>query len=72
MNKCRHCHRPVEGSTHYCEAEGRTLRQDDGDDFILSAIVGAATDSAILGAVLGGSVTGAIIGDLLNGGDLFD
>ena len=40
---------------------------DDSGDFILSAIIGAATDSAIIGGLLGGSMTGGIVGDLLDG-----
>lgn len=45
-------------------------RNDDGD-FILSAIIGAATDSAILGGLLGGSIMGGVLGDVFDG-DLFD
>ena len=44
---------------------------DDSGDFLMSAIIGAATDSAILGGLLGGSMTGGIVGDLLDG-NLFD
>jgi hypothetical protein len=40
-------------------------------DFILSAVIGAATDSALLGGLLGGDMTGGILGDMLDG-DLFD
>lgn len=45
---------------------------DDGSDFVLSAAIGFATDSALIGGLLGGDLTGGIVGDLLNGGELFD
>ena len=45
---------------------------DDGSDFILSAAIGYATDSALIGGLLGGDLTGGIVGDLLSGGELFD
>ena len=40
-------------------------------DFLLSAVIGAATDSALLGGLLGGSFLGGMAGDLFDG-DLFD
>jgi hypothetical protein len=42
-----------------------------GLDFLASAAIGYATDSALLGGLLGGSFEGGIVGDLLDG-DLFD
>ncbi len=44
--------------------------EDDGN-FLMSAAIGAVTDSALLGGLIGGSFTGAIVGDMLDG-DLFD
>lgn len=41
-------------------------KRDGNGDFVLSAIIGAATDSAILGGLLGGSIIGGILGDLFD------
>ena len=49
----------------------KTNNEDDGD-FLTSAAVAYATDSAIIGSVVGGSVAGAVVGDMLNGGELND
>jgi len=48
-------------------------RRDEGEshDFILSAMIGYATDSALLGGLLGGDMLGGFLGDALDG-DLFD
>lgn len=46
-------------------------RLNDTGDFIISAAIGAATDSALLGGLLGGDMLGGIVGDLFDG-DLFD
>jgi hypothetical protein len=58
--------------------EKRTYRRvtssetlNDTGDFLLSAAVGAATDSALLGGIVGGDMLGGIVGDILDG-DLFD
>jgi len=58
--------------------EQRTYRRvtssdviDDSGDFLVSAVIGAATDSALLGGMLGGDMLGGVVGDLLDG-DLFD
>lgn len=40
-------------------------------DFLLSAVIGAATGSALLGGLLGGDLLGGIAGDMLDG-DLMD
>lgn len=58
--KCKNCNETEE----YCNCT-------DGGDFVLSAVVAAATDSSILGAIVGGDITGAVLGDILDG-DLFD
>ena len=47
------------------------LNADEDDSFLVSALIGYATDSAILGGLLGGDMTGGIVGDLMDG-DLFD
>lgn len=44
---------------------------DNSGDFLLSAAIGAATDSALLGGLLGGDFLGGAVGDMLDG-DLFD
>ena len=72
MPYCKHCNEYVYSSatTHDCPKNG-LLRIDDDNSFLVSAIIGAATDSALLGGLLGGDITGGIVGDLLDG-DLFD
>lgn len=45
---------------------------DSSGDFLMSAAIGYATDSALLGGMLGGDMAGGIVGDLMSGGDLFD
>lgn len=70
MNTCKHCNERFY-SSHYCEKERRTIRESDTGDFLTSAVIGYATDSAILGGLLGGDMTGGIVGDLLDG-NLFD
>jgi hypothetical protein len=40
---------------------------DEDDSFIVSTIIGVATDSALLGGLLGGSLLGGILGDSLDG-----
>ena len=71
MKTCKHCKKQVSGS-HYCESAKRTISEDSDGDFLLSAAIGYATNSAIIGGLLGGDMTGGIVGDILNGGDLLD
>ena len=71
MKTCKHCNKDFD-SDHYCHAAGRTIDHDDDGDFLLSAVIGYATNSAILGGVLGGDFVGGIVGDILDGGSLFD
>ncbi len=67
---CRHCGNSVRGSTHDCPKAG-LLDVDEDDSFLVSTIIGAATDSALLGGLLGGDIVGGLLGDLLDG-DLLD
>lgn len=69
---CKHCEDYVSSSarTHNCRKKG-LLDVDEDDSFLVSAIIGAATDSALLGGLLGGDLTGGLLGDILDG-DLFD
>lgn len=67
---CKHCDKTIKGS-HYCHVAERDIDYDDDNSFIISAIIGAATDSALLGGLLGGDLLGGIAGDLMDG-DLFD
>ena len=61
MDTCRKC-----GEEKFdCECD------DDSGDFLLSAVVGAATDSAIIGGLVGGDIIGGMLGDGLDG-DLMD
>lgn len=73
MPYCKYCSDYVSESatTHYCKKKGILEIEDDGSSFLVSAVVGAATDSALIGGLLGGDMIGGVIGDLLDG-DLFD
>lgn len=67
--KCRHCGRY---DRHWCSVVNRAVSPvENVDDFIISAVVAAATDSAIIGGLVGGDFVGGVVGDLLDG-DLFD
>lgn len=70
---CRHCGSKVSSSssTHNCSKKG-LLRVDEDDSFLVSSLIGFATDSALLGGLLGGNIVGGILGDVLGDGDLFD
>jgi len=72
MPYCKYCEKYVSSSatTHDCRKRG-LLNVDEDDSFLVSAIIGAATDSAIVGGLLGGDMLGGILGDCING-DLFD
>jgi hypothetical protein len=72
MPYCKHCKNYISSiaTTHYCGKAG-LLNVDEDDSFIVSTIIGAATDSALLGGLLGGDTIGGILGDLFDG-DLFD
>lgn len=72
MPYCKHCEELVSSSatSHRCKKVG-LLDIDEDDSFLVSAIIGAATDSALLGGLLGGDLLGGILGDVLDG-DLFD
>lgn len=73
MPYCKHCSEYVSytETVHYCKEKGFLNIEDDGSSFLVSAIIGAATDSALLGGLLGGDIVGGALGDLLDG-DLFD
>lgn len=70
---CKYCEKRVssDATTHYCSKKKGLLDIDEDDSFLVSTIIGAATDSAILGGLLGGDFTGGFLGDILDG-DLFD
>jgi hypothetical protein len=72
MPYCKHCNEFVSASatSHNCRKVGLLNVQED-NSFLVSAIIGAATDSAIMGGLLGGDMLGGMIGDLLDG-DLMD
>lgn len=72
MPYCKHCEEFVSkyDKTHNCRKAG-LLNVDEDDSFLVSAIIGYATDSAILGGLLGGSFLGGALGDGLDG-DLLD
>ncbi len=72
MGYCKHCNQEISSNerTHNCREVG-LLNIDEDDSFIVSAIIGLASDSALLGGLLGGDISGGIVGDMLDG-DLFD
>ena len=72
MPYCKHCREFVysNDSTHHCSKKG-LLNVDEDDSFLVSTLIGLATDSAIVGGLLGGDLLGGILGDSLDG-DLFD
>ena len=61
--RCRACDKIVTGS-HYCEVERRRIEEDDSS-FIMSAVIGYATDSAIVGGLLGGDFVGGFVGQAI-------
>lgn len=72
MPYCKHCNEYVSSSatSHRCRKVG-LLDIDEDDSFLVSAVIGAVTDSTLLGGILGGSFSGGLLGDVLDG-DLFD
>lgn len=72
MPYCRHCSEYVSSSatTHNCRKVG-LLNVNEDDSFIVSTLMGLASDSAVVGGLLGGNIAGGILGDALDG-DLFD
>jgi len=71
---CQHYVSPFdEGGVPTKPSTSSRRSEDDSGvgDFLISAGVAAATDSALLGIALGGDAMGAIAGDLFDG-DLFD
>lgn len=63
---CKHC--GAKGD-HYCTVKSKHMNSDlDIDNFVISAIVGAATNP-IVGGLVGGSFLGGIVGDMLGGDD---
>lgn len=69
---CKHCGKQIHSweKEHNCPKKG-LLNVNEDDSFLVSTLIGLATDSALLGGLLGGSLTGGILGDVLDG-DLFD
>jgi len=72
MPYCKHCSDYVSNSAtyHRCSKKG-LLDIDEDNSFLISAVIGATTDSALLGGLLGGDMLGGIVGDMFDG-DLFD
>lgn len=65
---CKYCGEKLNASirTHHCSKKG-LLEVDEDDSFLVSAIIGAATDSALIGGLLGGDLLGGVLGDSLDG-----
>lgn len=72
MPYCKHCSEYVStyATSHNCKKKG-LLQISEDNSFIVSTLIGVATDSALLGGLLGGDIVGGILGDILDG-DLFD
>ncbi len=72
MPYCKHCREYVSSSadTHDCRKKG-LLNVDEDNSFLVSSLIGYATDSGIIGGLLGGDMLGGILGDAMDG-DLFD
>ena len=60
-----HSNTPVSLSDSRCQSKS----SNDSDDFLLSAVVGAATNSSIIGGLVGGDFLGGVVGDILGGSD---
>jgi len=59
--KCKACGE-VWDRDHYCRVAQRTVTYDDSN-FMLSMLVGYATDNAVIGGVVGGSFIGGLMGE---------
>lgn len=69
---CKYCKQELSEytRTHDCQQKG-LLKVSEDDSFMVSALIGYASDSALLGGLLGGDFIGGGLGDILDG-DLFD
>lgn len=67
MSYCKYCGEYVSSSvsTHSCPKAG-LLNVNEDDSFLVSTLIGVATDSALIGGLLGGSLLGGIVGDLFD------
>lgn len=67
---CKHCRELVSenATSHNCTKVG-LLNIDEDDSFLVSTLIGLATDSTLMGGLLGGSFTGGLLGNLLSGDD---
>lgn len=70
MPYCKHCRDYVseDADSHECRRVG-LLNITEDDSFLVSTLIGMATDSGITGALLGGSIAGGFLGDLLSDDD---
>ena len=64
--QCKHCGEQFTAPKHNCPKRG-LLNVDEDNSFLVSAVIGAMTDSTLLGGVLGGSIVGGLLGDALDG-----
>lgn len=69
---CKYCKEQIllVDNLHDCKKIG-LLDINKDDSFLVSAIIGAVTDSTLLGGLLGGDFIGGILGDITDG-DLLD
>jgi hypothetical protein len=72
---CEHCGQykgdTVEQKIRHLETCCTPKRKNDSGDFLVSAAIGAITDSAVVGGLVGGNLLGGIVGDALFGDDDF-
>ena len=64
---CKYCGEKInsDNNEHECPKKG-LLNINEDDSFLVSALIGYATDSFIIGGALGGDLVGGILGDILN------
>ena len=70
MNTCPYCRQTIVSRDHYCTAKNGYVNTDDpNSDFLMSAAIGAVTNSAVIGGLIGGDILGGLVGDLFANGD---
>ena len=69
---CKYCGDKISFNDDYHECRRKGILEITPEaSFLVSAAIGAVTDSALLGGLLGGDIVGGVVGDILDG-DLFD
>lgn len=68
---CKFCGKQIEYEKCHC-SQARQSAENKTDDFLISAAIGAVTDSALIGGIVGGDFLGGVVGDFLNGSSIDD